>query len=969
MYPKPVSESIEQTGPGEMVFLSYPKYYQNAEGTLTEVNTTLVPSKDKEWDYEVTTGIWALRVRKDGAFQAQHKGDIFTYRLNSIGAGRGSTYHPFVQGEPNFKNYQVLGDTIRWNEVFPQIDLSVRYINDILKVDVIVKSERKKEISALVQKGELDGEDYLTARFDIPQVFFRSQPMQDNEKVNVYAKDIDFDRNPLTFVLDGKEVHQVRLAESYIIDPEGKRIWNNAGPDDAAATGIRSSQVWRLNEGQPGIAEISANLGDILKSPEGDLVIDPSSDFKDNNNTFDATLSGVSPNTRYGNSNQIDVGTATGDLRTVIAFRIDPIFQTKYPIKSAILDVTMAYFPYSSETIQTRAYQISRDWSENLVTWNSPWTSVGGDYVNSVSSSVVNISNSYINPIRYDVTKIIQAHATQEIKDVSKKGILIKKENSPTIYCSFYSSEATSNRPSLTVYYNTPQFGGHTSDAWNYINNEKGLWSERISYLNNDNLKIHRYYFSDDVNVVMNEATAEYAAGSKLLYNIHVFDIVNAVTYDNLIPHNIINFSQNKSTSQYASWVTSYLNNLSTYVDNGTIVGIEIGNEEDTWGTYKDYRGVVTRHPLWKVPDLPSGGEVDQDTLTPAGWQKAGENLAPYIAAAQTAIKSMYPNLPVFAPAISYHQELDRVENGQYSGTNAFLRGMIAKIMSDNGGSQSKLPDVISIHGYTLKGRPEGWSSDTIKYWYDHLDSLQSICSAYNYYPQFSQTEYGFANSSSSAFGCNIADETSQAIYYLRRFIMDGVMRSHPASDKAKFWSHSLIYTHLWGETGWMKFSNPNYENKKIASVADILLFSGVNNLGLNSNHTPWLDIKSNSLTIKEIPRNYPYEVNVNYIQCGWVTENGQKWGAIWKYDTSTSDVANQFIDFNELLTTSNLDFTIDNDSAPQSVIAYRFNFSGAVSLTTNNTSISKQPNGTNKYKYTIPGVDENPTFLKFSTD
>lgn len=56
-YPKPVSESVEQTGPGQMTFLSYPKYYKNTEGNLTEVNCNLVQSKDKDWDYEVTTGI------------------------------------------------------------------------------------------------------------------------------------------------------------------------------------------------------------------------------------------------------------------------------------------------------------------------------------------------------------------------------------------------------------------------------------------------------------------------------------------------------------------------------------------------------------------------------------------------------------------------------------------------------------------------------------------------------------------------------------------------------------------------------------------------------------------------------------------------------------------------------------------------------------------------------------------------
>ena len=141
LYPKAVSEYAEQTGPGQMTFLSYPKYYKNTEGNLTEVNCTLVPSKDKEWDYEVTTGIWTLKVRKDGTFQAQHEGDIFTYRFNSLGIGRGSKFLPLDVGFADFKNISVVGDKAVWTNVYPDVDVSVRYIQDILKVDVIVRKK------------------------------------------------------------------------------------------------------------------------------------------------------------------------------------------------------------------------------------------------------------------------------------------------------------------------------------------------------------------------------------------------------------------------------------------------------------------------------------------------------------------------------------------------------------------------------------------------------------------------------------------------------------------------------------------------------------------------------------------------------------------------------------------------------------------------------------------------------------
>jgi hypothetical protein len=112
------------------------------------VETDLVPSTDPDWDYEISKGIWQLKVRKDGTFQASHAGDTFTYRFNSLGIGRGSRYNKVELGEPDFSNASVIGDTIRWNNVYPDVDLVVRYIHDILKVDVIVKKEFMRDLKA-----------------------------------------------------------------------------------------------------------------------------------------------------------------------------------------------------------------------------------------------------------------------------------------------------------------------------------------------------------------------------------------------------------------------------------------------------------------------------------------------------------------------------------------------------------------------------------------------------------------------------------------------------------------------------------------------------------------------------------------------------------------------------------------------------------------------------------------------------
>ncbi|MEW6238869.1 MAG: hypothetical protein AB1656_26085, partial [Candidatus Omnitrophota bacterium] len=177
-YPVPVSEYAERTGLNTMTFLAYPKYYKLADGALELVNPNLVPSKSGEWDYEVTAGIWQLFVRADGTFQARHEGDIFTYRFAGLGVGRGDNYKPLELGKLNWENLSVVGDSVRWSEVLPNVDVTVRYIHDILKVDVRLKQAFMRNLREQVKTGILPSDEYLSARFDIPSVQITTQAKQ-----------------------------------------------------------------------------------------------------------------------------------------------------------------------------------------------------------------------------------------------------------------------------------------------------------------------------------------------------------------------------------------------------------------------------------------------------------------------------------------------------------------------------------------------------------------------------------------------------------------------------------------------------------------------------------------------------------------------------------------------------------------------------------------------------------------------
>ncbi|MGI6456337.1 MAG: DNRLRE domain-containing protein [bacterium] len=465
-YPKPVSEYVEQTGPGTMVFLSYPKYFKDTAGNLAPVVTDLVPSSDPEWDYEVTKGIWQLKVKKDGTFQASHAGDTFTYRFNSLGFGRGSQFRAVNLGEPNFGNVSVVGDTIRWSNVFPDIDLSLRYIHDIMKVDVIVKKEFMRDLRAEVQAGNLNREDFLTAKFDIPSVIVTSQARQNGQPADLYAERLNINQRPLEFVKEEKVVHKLRPVETYVLDENGEPIY----PDEIRGIKpIRSEQVWQLRQGRAGVAEMSANIGDLADAPDGDVVIDPSLKFSASTvATMDARLVVISGATYdLGASTELPLYSGVND-RLIFACDVSSLGTDK-----AVVSATLKLYSSANTTTsnaQIGAYNINSTWGESCVDWyektcGSNWTTAGGDYTTS-NSAVTTITAGQSQVFHsIDLTAPFKARYPSGMSDITGKGFLLKLENSPGGYINFKSKEAdVSQRWEMVItYFPAP---GRTQETW-----------------------------------------------------------------------------------------------------------------------------------------------------------------------------------------------------------------------------------------------------------------------------------------------------------------------------------------------------------------------------------------------------------------------------------------------------------------------------------------------------------------------
>jgi hypothetical protein len=448
-YPQPVSEYAEETGPGTMAFLSYPKYYKNTQGHLVEVVTDLVPSVDPAWDYEVQTGIWHLKVKKDGTFQASHAGDTFTYRFNSLGLGRGSQFKKVDLGEPDFSQVSVIGDTIRWSEIYPDVDLAVRYLHDILKVDVVVKKEFLRDLKAEVKAGNLDKNDYLTARFDIPQVLIRSQAKQNGQDKDLYKEALDVDQ-PVYFEKEGKVVHKLRPVETYLLDEQGEPVLDPEQP-------IRSAQVWQLKHKEAGTAEMSALLEDLADLPDGDVIIDPSVTYGSFNvATMDAELA-YNSGTNCGGYTTIPLSLTDRAVFTcdVSGLGIDKI------VTDARLRMWVSANTLSGNPI-LRAFNVTSAWQESGVDWYEKstgvaWSTAGGDFTtDSQGQGGIIYGSGFLTNV-LNLTTPFNARYPSNITDINQKGFLIKLEGGTGGQITFLSKENsdTTKRWYYEITYNT----------------------------------------------------------------------------------------------------------------------------------------------------------------------------------------------------------------------------------------------------------------------------------------------------------------------------------------------------------------------------------------------------------------------------------------------------------------------------------------------------------------------------------
>ncbi len=167
--------------------------------------------------------------------------------------------------------------------------------------------------------------------------------------------------------------------------------------------------------------------------------------------TEDAMIYQASATTNYGGDTNFQVGdysaTGTQELRTVIKFDVSSL--AGQSINSAILKLEVR--SSSSPPVVINAHRLTTNWSESTVTWNSPWSTAGGNYDATTAGSATFTTplslGSPTETMSIDITSLVQNWASGTYPNY---GLVLIDPSGSARSISAFSSEGTTP-PKLEV--------------------------------------------------------------------------------------------------------------------------------------------------------------------------------------------------------------------------------------------------------------------------------------------------------------------------------------------------------------------------------------------------------------------------------------------------------------------------------------------------------------------------------------
>jgi hypothetical protein len=698
---------------------------------------------------------------------------------------------------------------------------------------------------------------------------------------------------------------------------------------------LRTANSWQLRENAPGVAELSVYLTDVRDLPEGDLVIDPSMYWSMQANT-DTMLQYNSSNL-HGSDSYVSM---SDDDHLLLGFWLYGLAETS-TILSASVQLSIRENSLA-QPAQAIIYPVTHWWAEQGANWynyttNQAWGSNGGDFnYQKYYSRSFTIPTSSYQKVECDVTQPFKKQFIDDPDYVQDRGFLLKMKNQVSGTVQFYMlDDATvSNRPLLAVRYGFAQFG---ADAGNIA----AGYGTRMDNMSTDNLKIIRF-FDDRIydpygSEFQNFATAASNRGMNVIYVIVAKDYYyNGSDYD---------MSRKADYADKLDTVFSRAG-VQALINNGTIIGVELGNEEavSTWDNFQTgyWFGTYTGGQRYAEFYLEAYNQLKNDTLSDALFRK----------------------LDILASASNPESHgIAFNSSAGYGSSGEFFEGFIDKVITLGG--RDKLPNVVAVHQYTKDDytySPE-FREYRVEYgdkrteWFDRIEQIFGICDAEGFIPNFAQTEYGYSPTSGFDHAPGNTSAEAQAVYYLRHALTTSTCKIPDGSSwlRGIGWKYDFYFHHpkdYWaqGSQDYGFFDNSD-NSRPIRNIArEIHNLSGDLKLGA-AGSTIWVPAQREKPTPET---NYEGRV-----WCGWKTESGLRWGAIWRYQHSST--------YFTAPSPSSRNFIAEEDLEGFTVVVYKFVFNGSTATLTYQTTFTVPQDAyvNGKTTISIPNVTENPLIFK----
>ena len=202
------------------------------------------------------------------------------------------------------------------------------------------------------------------------------------------------------------------------------------------------------------------------------------------------------------------------------------------------------------------------------------------------------------------------------------------------------------------------------------------------------------------------------------------------------------------------------------------------------------------------------------------------------------------------------------------------------------------------------------------------------------------------------------------------------------SDDGARFLHKSIYYHHYWSDVPQHSMTHcfayyddpepPDVLFRPIRKVARTLFASsptiGDASPALGAPNTKiWLPIQTTDFTSGD------YSNEARTMWCGWDTQDaaGKKWGAIWRYKNNLLMGTTTPTEYWYDATPSTQVFEVEEDLDDWYAYFYKFSdlddYDETVFEATGDDPVQGVHNaGTGKTTFSIPNVDENPTFIRF---